>query len=178
MLRDAMWIEGWLAVVSIIYGAVVAWVQPDMKKLVAYSSVSHLGFCMLGIAAMTIEGVSGAVFVMLAHGISTGALFMLVGVVYERRHTRALADYGGIARKMPVYAFFLVLTAMASAGLPALSGFPGEFLVLLGAFTAGGLRTIWAVISGTGVVLAAVYLLWMVLLAIIGIVYAALVTLV
>ncbi len=153
---------GWLAVIGIIYGALVAWVQPDMKKLVAYSSVSHLGFCMLGLAAMTIEGVSGAVFVMIAHGISTGALFLLVGVLYERRHTRALADYGGLAKRAPIFAFFLVMTAMASAGLPALCGFPGEFLVLLGTFTAGGLRTIWAIVAGTGVILAAVYLLWMV----------------
>jgi NADH-quinone oxidoreductase subunit M len=153
---------GWLAVVGIVYGAVVAWVQPDMKKLVAYSSVSHLGFCMLGLAAMTIEGVAGAVFVMIAHGLSTGALFLLVGMLYERRHTRVLADYGGIARRTPIFAFFLVLTAMASAGLPALCGFPGEFLVLLGTFTAGGLRTMWAVIAASGVILAAVYLLWMV----------------
>jgi NADH-quinone oxidoreductase subunit M len=155
-------IIGWLSVIGIIYGALVAWVQPDMKKLVAYSSVSHLGFCMLGLAAMTIEGVSGAVFVMLAHGISTGALFLLVGVLYERRHTRALADYGGIARRVPIFSFFLVMTVMASAGLPALCGFPGEFLVLLGTFTAGGLRTLWAILAGTGVILAAVYLLWMV----------------
>jgi NADH-quinone oxidoreductase subunit M len=155
-------IIGWLSVIGIIYGALVAWVQPDMKKLVAYSSVSHLGFCMLGLAAMTIEGVSGAIFVMIAHGISTGALFLLVGVLYERRHTRALADYGGIARRAPIFAFFLVMTVMASAGLPALCGFPGEFLVLVGSFTAGGLRMLWAIISAVGVILAAVYLLWMV----------------
>lgn len=155
-------ILGWLAVIGIIYGALVAWVQPDMKKLVAYSSVSHLGFCMLGLAAMTIEGVSGAIFVMIAHGISTGALFLLVGVLYERRHTRILADYGGIARRVPRFAFFLVMTAMASAGLPALCGFPGEFLVLLGTFTAGGLRAVWAIVAAGGVILAAVYLLWMV----------------
>ncbi len=153
---------GWLAVIGIIYGALVAWVQPDMKKLVAYSSVSHLGFCMLGIAAMTVEGVSGAVFVMLAHGVSTGALFLLVGVLYERRHTRVLADYGGIARKVPVFTFFMVMAVMASAGLPALSGFPGEFLVLLGTFTAGRTHWLLAVLAASGVILAAVYLLWMV----------------
>lgn len=154
---------GGLAIAGIIYGALVAWVQPDMKKLVAYSSVSHLGFCMLGLAALTTEGVAGAVFVMIAHGVSTGALFLLVGVLYERRHTRVLADYGGIARKVPIFAFFLVMTAMASAGLPALSGFPGEFLVLLGTFTAGGrAQVIWAILASTGVILAAVYLLHLV----------------
>ena len=154
---------GWLAIAGIIYGALVAWVQPDMKKLVAYSSVSHLGFCMLGLAALTTEGTAGAVFVMIAHGVSTGALFLLVGVLYERRHTRVLADYGGIARKVPIFAFFLVMTAMASAGLPALSGFPGEFLVLLGTFTAGGReQALWAILASIGVILAAVYLLHLV----------------
>ena len=159
---EALPILGWLSVIGIVYGALVAWVQPDMKKLVAYSSVSHLGFCMLGLAAFTLEGISGAVFVMIAHGVSTGALFLLVGVLYERRHTRVLADYGGIARKVPIFAFFMVMTAMASAGLPALSGFPGEFLVLLGTFTAGKSQMIWAIAASTGVILAAVYLLWLV----------------
>ena len=165
---EALPILGWLAVIGILYGALVAWVQPDMKKLVAYSSVSHLGFCMLGLAALTEEGVAGAVFVMIAHGLSTGALFLLVGVLYERRHTRALADYGGIAKRMPVYAFFLVMTAMASAGLPALSGFPGEFLVLLGTFTAGRGQQLWAILASVGVILAAVYLLWMVQRVLLG----------
>ena len=164
----ALPVIGWLSVIGIIYGALLAWVQPDMKKLVAYSSVSHLGFCMLGLAALTTEGVAGAVFVMIAHGVSTGALFLLVGVLYERRHTRALADYGGVAKKMPVYAFFLVMTAMASAGLPALSGFPGEFLVLLGTFTAGSAQRVWAILAATGVILAAVYLLWMVQRVLLG----------
>jgi len=164
---QALPVLGWLAVAGIIYGAVVAWVQADMKKLVAYSSVSHLGFCMLGLAALTTEGVAGALFVCIAHGVSTGALFMMVGVIYERRHTRILADYGGIARRVPVFAFFLVLTAMASAGLPALSGFPGEFLVLLGTFTAPGEAAgvtprLWAILGATGVILAALYILWMV----------------
>ncbi len=159
---DALPIIAWLSVIGIVYGALVAWVQPDMKKLVAYSSVSHLGFCMLGLAALTIEGVSGAIFVMIAHGVSTGALFLLVGVLYERRHTRVLADYGGIARRVPIFAFFLVMTVMASAGLPALSGFPGEFLVLLGTYTAGASQRIWAIVAASGVILAAVYLLWMV----------------
>ncbi|MBI2373794.1 MAG: NADH-quinone oxidoreductase subunit M [Deltaproteobacteria bacterium] len=167
----------WLAVVGIMYGAIAAWVQPDMKKLVAYSSVSHLGFCILGITAMTVEGVSGAVYQMVAHGLSTGGLFLLVGVLYERRHTRLLADYGGIARKVPVFAFFFVFTALASAGLPALSGFPGEFLILLGTFTSGfplngqvsiptagtiQLGHLLTFFASTGVILAAVYLLWMV----------------
>lgn len=168
---------GWLAVAGIIYGAVAAWVQPDMKKLVAYSSVSHLGFCVLGVAALTVEGTTGAIYQCLAHGISTGGLFLLVGVLYERRHTRLLADYGGLARRVPVFAFFLVFTALASAGLPTLSGFPGEFMILLGTFTAsspldavvnvpglGGVRLaqVLAVLGATGVILAAVYLLWMV----------------
>ncbi len=174
---EAAPILGWLAVIGIIYGAVAAWVQPDMKKLVAYSSVSHLGFCMLGISAMTVEGVSGAVYQCLAHGISTGALFTLVGVLYERRHTRLLADYGGIARRLPRYAFFLVFISMASAGLPTLCGFPGEFLILSGTFTGGApldmpifagnswtlrLHHVQAILAATGVILAAVYLLWMV----------------
>ena len=159
---EAMPILGWLAVAGIVYGALVAWVQPDMKKLVAYSSVSHLGFCMLGLAAFTQEGIAGAVFVMIAHGVSTGALFLLVGILYERRHTRVLADYGGIARKVPIFAVFLVFTVMASAGLPALSGFPGEFLVLLGTFTAGKAQMVWAICAATGVILAAIYLLRMV----------------
>jgi NADH-quinone oxidoreductase subunit M len=169
---------GWLAVVGIVYGALAAWVQPDMKKLVAYSSVSHLGFCMLGLGALTTEGVTGAVYQCVAHGLSTGALFLLVGVLYERRHTRLLQDYGGIARRVPVFAFFLVFVALASAGLPALSGFPGEFLILLGTYTGGApldlraviswpisgeltLAQLLAIVAATGVILAAVYLLWM-----------------
>jgi NADH-quinone oxidoreductase subunit M len=164
---ESLPVLGWLAIAGVIYGALVAWVQADMKKLVAYSSVSHLGFCMLGLAVLTVEGVAGALFICIAHGVSTGALFLLVGVIYERRHTRIMADYGGIATRVPVYAFFLVLVAMASAGLPALSGFPGEFLVLLGSFTApvlqeGSMPRTWAILAATGVILAAVYLLWMV----------------
>lgn len=164
---DALPVLGWLAVAGILYGALVAWVQTDMKKLVAYSSVSHLGFCMLGLAALTTEGVAGSLFVCIAHGLSTGALFLLVGMIYDRRHTRNMADYGGIAKQMPVFAFFLVMTSMASAGLPALSGFPGEFLVLLGTFTApvsspGVVPQLWGILAALGVILAAVYLLWMV----------------
>jgi NADH-quinone oxidoreductase subunit M len=145
-----------LAVVGIIYGALVALVQPDVKRLVAYSSVSHLGFVMLGIWALTLQGVQGALMVMICHGISTGALFFLIGMIYDRRHTRLLADFGGLARVMPVYAFLWVLTALASVGLPGLNGFVGEFLVLLGAFPRHGLAT---VIATTGVIFAAAYLL-------------------
>ena len=130
-----------LSLVAIVYGALVCLMQKDMKRLIAYSSVSHLGFCTLGIFALTPNGLAGSVIQQINHGISTGALFLIVGVLYERRHTRILADYGGIARKMPRYAFFLVFIVMASAGLPALSGFPGEFTILLGTFTAGGIAT-------------------------------------
>jgi NADH-quinone oxidoreductase subunit M len=146
-----------LAVIGIIYGALVAMVQPDFKKLVAYSSVSHLGFVMLGIFALTVQSVQGALLVMINHGISTGALFLLIGMMYERRHTRMLADYGGIARVVPMFAAALTLVSFSSIGLPGLNGFVGEFLVLLGAF-----RTypIFAAIATTGVIFAACYLLW------------------
>jgi NADH-quinone oxidoreductase subunit M len=145
-----------LAVAGIIYGALVALVQPDVKRLVAYSSVSHLGFVMLGIWAVSLQGVQGALMVMIGHGLSTGALFFLIGMVYDRRHTRLLADYGGIARVMPLYATIFVLTALASVGLPGLNGFVGEFLVLLGAFPRHGVAT---AIATTGVIFAAAYLL-------------------
>jgi NADH-quinone oxidoreductase subunit M len=146
-----------LAVIGILYGALVAMVQPDFKKLVAYSSVSHLGFVMLGIFALTVRGVQGALLVMINHGISTGALFFLVGMAYERRHSRMIDAYGGIARVMPMFAAFLMLVALSSAGLPGTNGFVGEFLVLLGAFET---HPYLAVISTTGVIFAAVYLLW------------------
>ena len=123
-----------LAVVGIIYGALVAMVQPDIKKLVAYSSVSHLGFVMLGIWAVTLQSVQGALMVMINHGLSTGALFFLIGMLYERRHTREIADFGGIARVVPVFASIFTLVALSSIGLPGLNGFVGEFLVLLGSF--------------------------------------------
>ena len=145
-----------LAVVGVIYGALVALVQPDVKRLVAYSSVSHLGFVMLGIWAVTLQGVQGALLVMIGHGLSTGALFFLVGMIYDRRHTRRLADYGGLARVMPLYSFTFVVVALASAGLPGLNGFVGEFLVLLGSFPRHGLAT---VIATTGVIFAVAYLL-------------------
>lgn len=148
-----------LSVIGIIYGALVAWVQPDMKKLVAYSSVSHLGFCVLGIFAMTQASIEGSILQMVSHGISTGALFLLVGVVYERRHTRLLADYGGIGHTMPVYAVFFVIAVLSSVGLPGLNGFVGEFLILAGTFQT---HPVAATVAASGVILAAIYLLWLV----------------
>jgi NADH-quinone oxidoreductase subunit M len=146
-----------LAVIGIIYGALVAMVQPDFKKLVAYSSVSHLGFVMLGIFALTLQSVQGALMVMINHGISTGALFLLVGMLYERRHIRLIDSYGGIARVVPLFAAILTIVSLSSIGLPGLNGFVGEFLVLLGSY-----RTypVLAVIAATGVIFAAAYLLW------------------
>ncbi len=151
-----------LAVVGIVYGALVSRAQTDAKKLVAYSSVSHLGFVVLGIFAFTLESLQGAMIQMINHGLSTGALFLLVGMLYERRHTREMADFGGIARSVPLLTFFMVLAALASAGLPGLNGFVGEFLILMGAFGSAtpGMPVLVA-IATTGVVLAAVYLLWM-----------------
>ncbi len=148
-----------LAVIGIIYGALVAWVQTDMKKLVAYSSVSHLGFCVLGIFAMNQTSVEGSILQMVNHGLSTGALFLLVGVLYERRHTRKLADYGGIAHTMPLYATLFIIAMLSSVGLPGLNGFVGEFLILSGSFQTNPRA---AVIATTGVILAAIYLFWLV----------------
>ncbi len=148
-----------LAVIGIMYGALVAWVQPDMKKLVAYSSVSHLGFCVLGIFALNQTAIEGSILQMVNHGLSTGALFLLVGVVYERRHTRLLADYGGIAHTMPVYATLFVIAMLSSVGLPGLNGFVGEFLILSGSFKT---NPRWTIAAATGVILAAIYLLWLV----------------
>ena len=146
-----------LAVVGILYGAAVAIVQPDLKRLVAYSSVSHLGFVVLGIFALTSQGLEGGVLQMVNHGLTTGALFLLVGMIYERRHTRRIADYGGLQKVMPWFAGFFLLTAFASIGLPGLNGFVGEFLILLGSYSQ---HPILAVLAAFGVVLAAVYLLW------------------
>ena len=147
-----------LAVIGIIYGALVAMVQPDLKKLVAYSSVSHLGFVMLGLFAFDVQGVAGAIYQMLGHGVSTGALFLLVGVVYERRHTRLISEYGGLWKQMPIYASVFLVVMLSSIGLPGLNGFVGEFLILLGTFGAN----VWAgVFAVSGVVLGAVYMLWM-----------------
>ncbi|HUC77337.1 MAG TPA: NADH-quinone oxidoreductase subunit M [Vicinamibacterales bacterium] len=149
---------GALAVVGIIYGALVAMVQPDMKKLVAYSSVSHLGFVVLGITAMNIQGVQGAVYQMLNHGVSTGGLFLIVGMLSDRRHTRLIAEYGGLKKITPrLVAAFLVVT-LSSIGLPGLNGFVGEFLILLGAFRSDPRL---AAFAATGVILSATYMLWM-----------------
>jgi NADH-quinone oxidoreductase subunit M len=146
------------AVVGIVYGALVAMVQPDLKKLVAYSSVSHLGFVVLGIAAMNVQGVQGAVYQMLNHGVSTGALFLIVGMLSDRRHTRLIAEFGGLKRVLPrLSAAFLVVT-LASIGLPGLNGFIGELLILLGAFR---WQPKFAAIAASGVLLSAVYMLWM-----------------
>ncbi len=152
-----------LAVIGILYGALVSRAQVDAKKLVAYSSVSHLGFVVLGIFAFTPEALQGAMIQMVNHGISTGALFLLVGMLYERRHTRLMADYGGIAASVPVLSFFMVFTVLASAGLPGLNGFVGEFLILIGSFKSSVIDSgILVAVATTGVILAAVYLLWMV----------------
>ncbi len=152
-----------LAVIGIIYGALVAMVQPDVKKLVAYSSVSHLGFVVLGLFSLTAQGIAGGMFTMLAHGLSTGALFLLVGVIYERRHTRAIAEFGGLAHQMPVYATFFMIVTLASIGLPGLCGFIGEFLILFGSFGSATLphAKLLVVLAATGVVLGAIYMLWM-----------------
>ena len=146
-----------LAVVGIIYGAVVAIVQPDLKKLVAYSSVSHLGFVVLGIFALTSAGLQGAVIQNVNHGLTTGALFLLVGMLYDRRHTKKIADFGGLASRVPLMAGFFLFMAFASIGLPGLNGFVGEFLVLVGSFPS---LPAYAVVAAFGVVLAAIYMLW------------------
>lgn len=159
-----------LAIIGIIYGALVAMVQPDVKRLVAYSSVAHMGFVILGMFSFTEQGMQGALYTMLAHGVTTGALFLLVGFIYERRHTREITQFGGLANVMPVYATLFVITAMASVGLPFLNGFVGEFLIMVGMFKSHALSisggTNWNIIAtmlaGTGVIFAAVYLLWMV----------------
>lgn len=147
----------WLAVIGIVYGALVSLVQPDFKKLVAYSSVSHLGFVMLGIFALTVQSVQGALMVMINHGISTGALFFLIGMIYERRHTRLIESYGGIARVVPMFAALLTIVTFSSIGVPGTNGFVGEFLVLIGAFRT---EPILAVIASTAVIISAAYLLW------------------
>jgi len=150
-----------LAVVGIIYGALMCLAQRDIKRLIAYSSVSHLGYCMLGMFAITLEGASGSAYQMLNHGVSTGALFFLFGVIYERRHTRLISDYGGIAKVMPVYAACFVIITFSSVAVPGTNGFVGEFLVLLGTFKSGaGLA--FGVLGALGVILGAIYMLRMV----------------
>jgi NADH-quinone oxidoreductase subunit M len=155
--EHAPWINA-LALIGIVYGALVALVQPNMKKLVAYSSVSHLGFCVLGIFTFTQIGVDGAVYQMLNHGISTGGLFMLLGMLYERRHTYEIKEYGGLAAPMPVYSTLFLMITLASVGLPLLNGFIGEFFILSGAFTAWKW---YGIIGTTGVIWSAGYLLWL-----------------
>ena len=167
------WASRWVApslavfaIIGIVYGAYCAWVQRDVKKLVAYSSVSHLGFVMLGIFSMTEGGIAGGILQMVSHGISTGALFILVGVIYDRRHTRDLADFGGLAKVMPAYATLFVIVAMSSVGLPGTNGFVGEFMVLSGTFvsqTFNIYQKIFTLIAATGVILAAIYMLHAVL---------------
>ena len=150
-----------LAVIGIIYGALVAMVQPDMKKLVAYSSVSHLGFVVLGIAAMNVQGVQGAVYQMLNHGVSTGGLFLLVGMLSDRRHTRLIAQFGGLKTVMPHFVAAFLIVTLSSIGLPGLNGFVGEFLILLGSFRAEALGPKMTAFAATGVILSATYMLWM-----------------
>jgi NADH-quinone oxidoreductase subunit M len=165
-----------LSVIGIIYGAMVAMVQKDWKKLVAYSSVSHLGFCTLGIFALNEMGLNGGILQMINHGISTGALFLIVGLIYERRHTRMISDFGGLSKQLPIYATFFLIMTLSSIGLPALNGFIGEFTILVGAwqiprgfhinlpFTSKALLfsgQVWSVLAVLGIVLGAGYMLWL-----------------
>ena len=157
-----------LAVISIVYGACLALVQDDIKKIIAYSSISHLGYVMLGLLSLELVGIQGAVIQMVSHGLVAAGLFLMVGMIYERCHTRELAAYGGLARLLPVYSVFFMILTLASVGLPTTSGFTGEFLVLLGAFKAAwpqyrlgttNLPLVLAVVAVTGVVLGALYML-------------------
>jgi NADH-quinone oxidoreductase subunit M len=147
-----------LAVIGIVYGAMVAMMQDDLKKLVAYSSVSHLGFVMLGLFAFNLQGVEGGVYQMLNHGLSTGALFLIVGMIYDRRHTRMIADFGGLWKQVPMLSAVFLVVMFSSIGLPGLNGFVGEFLILLGAFQRSAA---WTAVAASGVVLGAMYMLWM-----------------
>lgn len=157
----APWI-GVLAVIGILYGAMVSYAQKDAKKLVAYSSVSHLGFVMLGLFAINLQGIEGGILQMINHGISTGALFLLVGIIYERRHTRDMDAFGGLWKVMPVYAVLTLIVTLSSMGLPGLNGFIGEFTILLGSYGSQALKSPWfAALAAIGVILAAVYLLYM-----------------
>lgn len=151
-----------VSVIGIVYGALVAMVQTDVKKLVAYSSVSHLGFVVLGIFSMTEEGIQGAMIQMINHGLSTGALFLLVGMIYDRRHTREISQFGGLAKVMPVFSSIFMIVTLSSIGLPGLNGFVGEFLILLGSFNSLFLGSYgYAIVAATGVIFSAVYMLWM-----------------
>ncbi len=155
---DLMPLVSVLAIIGIIYGALVSMMQPDLKRLVAFSSVSHLGYVMLGMFALNMQGVQGSIYQMLNHGISTGSLFLIVGMIYERRHTRLIADFGGLSKVMPVYAIFFMIVTLSSIGLPGTNGFVGEFLILLGAFQS---NIVYGVLAASGVVLGAAYMLWM-----------------
>ncbi|MGA3068335.1 MAG: NADH-quinone oxidoreductase subunit M [Tepidisphaeraceae bacterium] len=159
---------GGLCVIGIIYGALVAWVQQDIKKLVAYSSVSHLGFCVLGLIALNTQGIEGSVLYMINHGLSTGALFLVVGMIYDRYHTRDINQLSGLAKRMPVLAFFFVLFTFSSIGLPGLNGFVSEFLTILGAFTSPYLGIYFGSAAALGIILGAVYMLHMVARVIFG----------
>jgi len=164
-----------LAIAGIVYAGLICWTQNDIKKLVAYSSVSHLGFCVLGLVSLTTTGLTGSALYMLSHGFSTGGLFLMIGFMYERHHTRDMRELTGLASSMPVWACFMVFFTMASVGLPGLNGFPSELLCLIGTFQSeaawvgsevgaqGGTLGVWyAVAAGTGMVIAAIYLLYMV----------------
>jgi NADH-quinone oxidoreductase subunit M len=156
-LHAVPWVVA-LSIISIVYAALVTLIQKDMKKLIAYSSVSHLGFVMLGMFALNPLGLEGSVLQMVNHGLSTGGLFLVVGILYERRHTKAISEFGGLAHVMPVYATLTLILFLASMGLPLLNGFIGEFMILQGAFSANPVWAYWAV---SGVVLGAAYLLWL-----------------
>jgi NADH-quinone oxidoreductase subunit M len=161
--REAAWFIIILAVIGIIYGALVAMVQPDVKRLVAYSSVSHMGFVVLGLFSFTEFGMQGALYQMLNHGVSTGALFLFVGFIYERRHTRMISEFGGLATPMPWFSTLFVIASLSSIGLPFLNGFVGEFLILIGMWTSRAVSYPWisTMLAATGVIWAAVYMLWM-----------------
>ena len=152
---------GIICIIGVIYAALVAWVQPDIKKLVAYSSVSHLGFCVLGLFALNDIGMQGSVLYMINHGLSTGAMFLVIGMIYDRYHTRDINELSGLARRMPILAFFFVFFVLASIGLPGLNGFWSEFLTILGAFTSEHLGPIYGAVAALGIILGAVYMLHM-----------------
>lgn len=155
---DAIPLMSILAIIGIAYGAIVSMLQPDLKRLIAFSSVSHLGYVMLGLFAFNMQGVQGGIYQMLNHGISTGALFLIVGMIYERRHTRMISDFGGLSAVMPIFAVFFMIVTLSSIALPGTNGFVGEFLILFGAFKA---NPWYGVVATTGVILGAVYMLWM-----------------
>jgi NADH-quinone oxidoreductase subunit M len=166
--QQAIRVLGTLCVIGVIYGALVAWVQQDIKKLVAYSSVSHLGFCVLGLLALNTWGIEGSVLYMVNHGLSTGALFLVIGMIYDRYHTRDINQLSGLAKTMPILAFFFVLFALSSIGLPGLNGFVSEFLTILGAFTSPYLGAGYGTFAALGIILGAVYMLHMVARVVFG----------